>query len=94
MSQGMPGNEAASIHVQFIKDLDDRLQIPPEQWSAYVKRVGRAASWWGLCQIADSLGTPITEEFSMPAPGRPIDAEGWEEWYWDELQPWREALGR
>jgi protein tyrosine phosphatase (PTP) superfamily phosphohydrolase (DUF442 family) len=94
MAHGMAGDEAAAIHVQFIKQHDERLQIPPEQWDAYLKRVGRAESWWSLRQIAEALGTPITAEFSMPAPERPFEATGWEQWYRDVLEPWREALGR
>ena len=40
------------------------------------------------------LGTPITGSFTMPAPERPTEAEGWEAWYRQVLKPWREALGR
>jgi protein tyrosine phosphatase (PTP) superfamily phosphohydrolase (DUF442 family) len=94
MADGMDGNEAAAIHVQFLTELDDRLKIPPAFWDAYLKRVGRAQSWWGLCQIAEALGTPITERFPLPEPERPAEAAGWEQWYRDALQPWRERLGR
>ena len=94
MATGMAGNEAAAIHVQFLDDLDDRLKIPVAYWDAYLKRVGRAQSWWGLHQIAESLGTPITGSFAMPAPEQPAEAAGWEQWYRDALQPWRERLGR
>jgi len=94
MSQGVPGNEAAAIHVQFLDELDARLKIPSAYWDAYLKRVGRAQSWWGLCQIAEALGTPITGSFTILAPERPTEAEGWEAWYRQVLKPWREALGR
>ena len=94
MTQGVPGNEAAAIHVQFLEELDDRLRIPPPLWDAYLKRVGRAYSWWGLCQIAEALGTPITASFNLPAPERPDEAAGWEEWYGEALKPWRERLQR
>jgi uncharacterized protein (TIGR01244 family) len=94
MSRGMSANDAAHIHLQFLGELDVRLQIPPEQWDAYLQRVNRAQQWWGFRQIAESLGTPVTESFPFPAPERPDEAAGWEQWYRDELRPWREALGR
>ena len=90
----MTGNEVAAIHVQFLDELDARLKIPAALWDAYLKRVGRAQSWWGLRQIAESLGTPITGSFAMPEPERPAEAVGWEQWYRDALQPWRERLER
>ena len=94
MAHGVSGNDAAAIHVQFLAELDDRLRIPAHLWDAYLKRVGRAYSWWGLRQIAEALGTPITASFDLPAPERPAEAAGWEAWYRDALKPWREGLSR
>jgi atypical dual specificity phosphatase len=94
MSRGMDANDAMRLHVQFLQQLDERQKIPPALWSAYLKRVGRAQQWWGFHQIAEALGTAITDEFPMPDPERPAGAEGWEQGYREALRPWREALGR
>lgn len=94
MSRGMPGDEAAAIHVQFLLQLDERQQIPPDQWPAYLKRVRRAEQWWALHRIAEALGTQIAGEHGMPPQQRPADAEGWQQRYMDALRPWRKALGR
>lgn len=94
MSRGMDANDAMRLHVQFLQQLDDRQKIPPALWPAYLKRVGRAQQWWAFHQIAEALGTRITEAFPMPAAERPAGAEGWEQGYRDALRPWRERLGR
>ena len=94
MSRGTSGNDAARIHLQFLDELDERLQIPPERRAAYLKRVNRAQQWWGFREIADALGTPVTESFPFPEPERPEEAVGWELAYREALGPWREALGR
>jgi uncharacterized protein (TIGR01244 family) len=94
MSRGMSGDDVAAIHIQFLLELDDRLKVPPDEMDAYLKRVRRAEQWWGFHQIAEALGTQITESFSMAPPERPNDADGWEQRYRDALKPWREALGR
>ena len=94
MSRGMSGIEAARIHLQFLDELDERLQIPPQQRAAYLKRVNRAQQWWGFREIAASLGTPVTESLAFPMPVRPDEAVGWEHQYREALRPWREALGR
>ena len=94
MTRRMSGDDAARTHVQFLLELDARQQIPPAEWESYLKRVRRAEQWWALHQIADALGTAITESFPMPPAERPADAPGWAEAYRDALQPWRTALGR
>lgn len=94
MARGTSGDDAARVHVQFLQELDDRLQIPRSLWDAYLKRVRRAEQWWGFHQIASALGTSIAESFPLPPPERPAGTDGWEQRYHDALRPWREALGR
>jgi hypothetical protein len=91
IAQGASGDDAAALHARFAEDAEQRFKIPPQRRADYLRKVGRAESWWALQQIATALGSPITNPAILQAAVRPEQTEDWEPRYWDELRPWRES---
>jgi protein tyrosine phosphatase (PTP) superfamily phosphohydrolase (DUF442 family) len=91
VTRGRSGDDAATVYARFLRHLDARLALGPEDWHAYVRRVHRPQVWWALREIVAALGSPVTREYpTLPEPERPPEADDWPQTYREALRPWRE----
>jgi protein tyrosine phosphatase (PTP) superfamily phosphohydrolase (DUF442 family) len=94
VARGGTGDDAAALYQRFTAFHDAQVDIPPDQFPARVRRLGRPFVWWSLREIAAALGSPVVGSYALPDPEQPPGAEAWPDAYRAALRPWRERRVR
>ena len=89
IARGGTGDDAAERYQAQMDHLGQRVGLSAEEWHATLRRIGQPHVLWALREIARALGSPVTGPIGLLPPERPPEADGWEQRYWEMLEPWR-----
>jgi hypothetical protein len=89
VAHGGTGNQAVAQYRVFMEHLGAAVQLSGADWQATLGRIGQPQVLWALQEVANALGSPVTDDGGLLPAAKPADADGWAQPYWETLSPWR-----